>query len=574
MLYKYPIMHRIVFFGILFCISLTSFSQQNEIYNQFYMNPYLYNPAYAGVEGHSVLFLMYHNQWANIEGAPQLSHVTFHTPLKAGVGVGATAYNLSHSIINKSIGKVSASYLVTIDRKHYLRFGMSVGGGTQQLNFGELDDPTDVAFQGIVNQSSFLVADFGATYHFDHFNLGFSIPNLVSHDVFSENAFSTIRVKPLDNLLVKANYRGHINDDIAIEPHVLYRYNHYAPDQFEATVILHIYHLIWLGTTYRQSNNFIATFGTKIKERIGIGYAFDMGNTAISGLLGPTHEVHIGIHVGTRKEHAEHVSSFIKSHRLTPEERERKAALEREQQLKALQASRQTQVKQDDDLSIVGTKTTPDTLKTEEPKVEEPVVEEPKVEEPKVEKRVVEEPKVEEPKVEKPVVEEPKVEEPKIEERVVEEPKVEEPKVEERVVEEPKVEEPKIGEPVVEEPKVEEPKIEEPVVEEPKVEEPKIEGPKVSSTHTEVQRGNHMLELPVGNYLVIGAFKDFDEAEELSDRLFQRGYHEALVGYVSQNGAYHVIIYRSDSLEKAISQKNIIKNRTGMSNLKVLKVTE
>ncbi|MDH5609570.1 MAG: PorP/SprF family type IX secretion system membrane protein [Cyclobacteriaceae bacterium] len=567
-------MHRIVFFGILFCISLTSFSQQNEIYNQFYMNPYLYNPAYAGVEGHSVLFLMYHNQWANIEGAPQLSHVTFHTPLKAGVGVGATAYNLSHSIINKSIGKVSASYLVTIDRKHYLRFGMSVGGGTQQLNFGELDDPTDVAFQGIVNQSSFLVADFGATYHFDHFNLGFSIPNLVSHDVFSENAFSTIRVKPLDNLLVKANYRGHINDDIAIEPHVLYRYNHYAPDQFEATVILHIYHLIWLGTTYRQSNNFIATFGTKIKERIGIGYAFDMGNTAISGLLGPTHEVHIGIHVGTRKEHAEHVSSFIKSHRLTPEERERKAALEREQQLKALQASRQTQVKQDDDLSIVGTKTTPDTLKTEEPKVEEPVVEEPKVEEPKVEKRVVEEPKVEEPKVEKPVVEEPKVEEPKIEERVVEEPKVEEPKVEERVVEEPKVEEPKIGEPVVEEPKVEEPKIEEPVVEEPKVEEPKIEGPKVSSTHTEVQRGNHMLELPVGNYLVIGAFKDFDEAEELSDRLFQRGYHEALVGYVSQNGAYHVIIYRSDSLEKAISQKNIIKNRTGMSNLKVLKVTE
>ena len=189
--------------SLLFCLlSFSSFSQQNDVYNQFYMNPYLYNPAYAGVEGHTVLYFLYNQKWANIQDAPTISHVSFHTPLKGGIGIGLTGYNLTQGLINRSVGKFSASYLVTMDRKHHLRFGMSVGGGSQSLDFGELDDPADPAFIGIVDQSTFVFADFGATYHFGHFNFGFSLPNLIGYDVIGINEFADIKPpKPLDNLM-------------------------------------------------------------------------------------------------------------------------------------------------------------------------------------------------------------------------------------------------------------------------------------------------------------------------------------------------------------------------------------
>lgn len=69
------------------------------------MNPFQYNPAYAGVEGHTVLFAMYRQQWINVDGAPSISHLSFHTPLKGGIGIGATAFNEAEGLLNTVGGK-------------------------------------------------------------------------------------------------------------------------------------------------------------------------------------------------------------------------------------------------------------------------------------------------------------------------------------------------------------------------------------------------------------------------------------------------------------------------------------
>lgn len=305
-------------------------AQQSRVYSQFFMNPFIYNPAYAGVEGHSVFFGMYRKQWSNIDGAPALSHVSFHTPLKGGLGVGFTAYNDQEGLINSTAIKGSLSYLLAIDRKHYLRVGMSLGGGTKSINTDGFDSPADPAFASLSESATFSLANFGATYHFGHFNIGFALPNLVGYELVGTESFSRIEVDPLGEALFKANYRGHINDDIAFEPHLLYRYNQNLPNQFEAALITHLKHIVWVGASYRQDAGIIALFGTKIKEKIGIGFAYDIGNSNFNDILGPTFEIHIGYHLGTKKDHAEHVSSFIKSHRKSLEERQEEARKKQE----------------------------------------------------------------------------------------------------------------------------------------------------------------------------------------------------------------------------------------------------
>lgn len=314
----------------------STMAQEPRVFSQFFMNPFIYNPSYAGVEGHSVVFLMHRQQWTGIQGAPSISHISFHTPLPNGIGLGGALFNESMGLISNVGFKGAASYLINMDRTHYLRFGMSLGLGTTSINFGQLDDPTDPAFTSLVSDKMYAIGEFGATYHTGHFNFGFALPSLFSYDIASEIDFSPVRVTPLDRALLKVNYRGHITDDFAFEPHIIYRYSKNTADQLEAAAIIHIKHLVWTGASYRQNAGFIGLIGTKIKEAFGVGYAYELGKPSIANLTGSTHEIHIGYHIGSKKHHAEHVSSFIKSHRLTAEERAAKAEEERLKQLAAL----------------------------------------------------------------------------------------------------------------------------------------------------------------------------------------------------------------------------------------------
>ncbi|MDW3191627.1 MAG: PorP/SprF family type IX secretion system membrane protein [Cytophagales bacterium] len=620
-------------------------AQVNVVYNQFFMNPYLYNPAYAGVEGHTVIFALYRQQWMNFQNSPAISNVSFHTPLKGGIGIGATVFNETQGPLTTSWGKISSSYLITVDKEHYLRFGLSLGAGNNTLNFAELDAPTDPAFTNLVDNSTFLIGDFGATYHFGHFNAGFSIPNLVTYDVISPETNSPIRVSPLDNVLFKANYRGHLNDDLAIEPHLIYRYSSEGPDQYEGTVIFHIKHVTWAGASFRQDNNLVGLIGIKLKESFAIGYSFELGNSSIASTLGPTHELHVGYHLGSKKEHAEHVSSFIKSHRLSAEERAKKAELERERKLAALrksragqQPARTAQGEQEDEDSLGGllgtsteeNNTDPDPAPTETDPAPEVPSEQRTNQFGEREKQVTfertgadGEPQSVNAWVPADTPDEKWKLDPEAEhrERTAPDGTVEvaiellrtdaegntdkvvrwQPVEEATPVQETPVEDTPVVEAPTETPVDPTPQevVKEDIPEETPVEVentpvvvvvPQENTPPQDSTLTEdfrtpeelaqstepetVKRGSHILELPAGSYVIAGAFESFDGAEDVSDQLFERGFHEAKVGYVSARSYYYVVIFESDQESSARSERNRIRNLPDLDQVWVLTVSE
>ena len=90
----------------------------------------------------------------------------------------------------------------------------------------------------------------------------------------------------------------------------------------------------------------------------------------------------------------------------------------------------------------------------------------------------------------------------------------------------------------------------------------------------EVVKGNHLLELPEGVYLIAGVFEIYENANKFSDQLFLEGYHEALVGFVSEKGYYYVVIYRSDNLTQVKSKLLRENKKKDMDEIwiKILKV--
>ena len=547
---------KFLFFLLFLVASFAGLSQQPLVYNQFFMNPYVYNPAYAGVEGHSVLFLMYKNQYSNIDGAPRTYHANFHVPLKGGIAFGASAHNETHGVLNTISGKVTGGYLLSIDREHFIRFGLSIGAGNNSINVSEFDSPNDPAFTDIVNNSSFLVGDFGLTYHFDHFNVGFAMPSLFGYQVFTENSFSPITIKAHENVLFKMNYRGHISDNLAFEPHIIYRYNKVLPDQYEGTLIVHLAHIIWLGGTYRQDAGIIGLLGAKIKESFAVGVAYEVGNFNYTNQLGPSYEVHVGYHIGAKKDHAEHVSSFIKSHRLTAEERAEKAELERQRRLQALEDARNQQ-SQTDELTILQTPDetqTKQTQATTEP--EQPANTDPAATADNQTTQIANnqtEPQTQTDSQNQGTSQQ----NTQTNQQQLPDPRTQNPQ--DQVVQntnQPDPVEVERGDPQLTQ---------------------DFRTPTElakSDTHLEVRRGGHLLELPAGTYVVAGVFEHFENAEDFSDRLFSRGFHDVKVGYLTARGYYYVVIFQSNNLTPANTEKQRVRRMSGLSDVWVLKVNE
>lgn len=587
--------------GLFFLTSSSLIAQQPQVYNQFFMNPYMYNPAYAGVEGHAAFFLMYRDQWSNIETAPQISHASFHVPLQGGIGLGGAAFNIRQGLLSTSAVKASASYLINMDRTHFLRFGMSLGAGINSVNITQFDSPDDPAFNNFLDQSTFFIGDVGVAYHFGHFNVGISLPNLFSYNPVTQSETADVKFSPTDNMIFKMNYRGHINDDFAFEPHIIYRYSNVIPHQYEAVLIAHLYHIVWAGASYRQDAGIIGLAGAKIKEKFAVGFSYEIGNTDISSQLGPTMEINLGYHLGTKKHHAEHAHSFIKSHRLTAEERARKAELERQKQLAALQNSRPDAPADEDALGIAK----PAVLDEPETVAEIPTEQandwdhqEEHEELTRVNQFGEEERGI---RLEKPdaagannvvISWVPKADATNMQvasdghlerelpdgsrEVGVKYEKTNPDGSVENVIKWDKAINASQAQTIADNPGLTEEHHEEVAKGDPGLTKDFRTHEELgqSDDHAVVRRGTHLLELPPGNFVIAGAFSEFQHAEDYSDELFQDGFHDTIVGFSSARGYYYVVVYESGNITQVRAKRDEFRKLPKLSKAWVLQVKE
>ncbi|MEQ9426041.1 MAG: PorP/SprF family type IX secretion system membrane protein [Cyclobacteriaceae bacterium] len=530
-------MRRYLFLVVFVGLQFSAQAQEPRVYSQFFMNPFVYNPAYAGVDGHTVVYAMYRQQWLNLDNGPTLAHVNAHLPLSGGLGVGVYAFNDTQGgFISESGIKFSGSYLANFDRKHWLRFGMSLGLGSNQLDTDELDNPFDPAFTTLVDNNLFMLGDFGVTFHSGHFNFGVSIPNLFSYDVVTSEDFSSIRIKPLDNVFGKLNYSvGFLDDDFVWEPHLLYRYSKQNADQFEVASVIHVLHHIWFGASWRQDAGLNGLFGIKVKEALAIGYAFELGDSKIRSFTGTSHELHIGLHLGSKKDHAEHVSSFIKRHRKSAEDRQAEAESRQLARMDALKGNDDSPDPEQNSLLV------PSNNNQEEPAEEEPNEVSPQ---PTDQQNLT------------PVNEAPQ-------RRIAADGT---PEVGTKYIRENP--DGTTDEVIKWEPEATASPVTSPT---PDVTSP-VQTPTTTQPATTVKRGNHMLELPEGNHVIVGAFSQFDHAENYSDDLFQRGYHDVKVGFVTERGYYYVVVFQAGNIATARSRRDALRQNEEFGDAWVLTV--
>ena len=460
-------------YRFLFLITLIILAYSGKVVSQispsssmFFVNLYQINPSYAGLEGRPVFNLNHRQQWVGIDGAPVTTRFTFDMPIKYGVTVGAEIYSDERSILRTNSATFTVGYAVQFSPKNILRFGLSGGVGFRNIDFDQVENPSDPAIQDAIDNNVYLDGNFGMSFQSGYFLFGIALPNFFEPNLNNTASFKNGNFAPLDEILFNASYRFYFAlDDMFFEPSLIYRLNQVMPDQFEIAGIFYLRNLLWFGGSYRQEYGATAMLGLTIKKQFMIGYSYGIGSKSLPGIGASTHEIQLSFALGKRTQKSASSSdifvSYIDTDRVYADQR----------------------VKQQKETETIS-KVTPVT----------PIIVE----------------------IEEPVEEEEEVVQEQVRTSEHDDP---------RLV--------------------------------------MARGRKASNVTTirseTVYEGNNDFKLPRGNYIIVGEYKDENEARQYYDRLGNEGYR-AEYGYVSRKRLWMVYIYRSDS--KIGFRKKVIETRS------------
>lgn len=313
---------RKLFFAVIIAPTLSCpgvFAQNFPVYNSYYANPYLYNPAEAASE-FTYVFVNHRQQWMNIEGAPVLSTLNFNTMLDnshAAVGVKLSSYK--RGLLNTSDAMVTYGYGIGLSEKSRVYFAMSAGAITNSINVDGAD-AGDPAVANYLANNIQPAANFGLAFKSESgFNFGIALPQLFTPKFNSASSFENTAVSPMDNVIVSAYYRKRLSGKMTsrkkkgvnqkvktdesyapIEVYLMYKYAKAGNSQAEAILKLNLSQHVWLAGGYRQSYGMTASLGFSFGKFL-LAYSYEPGNQPEPAFSLGTHEVQLGLKLGSLK---------------------------------------------------------------------------------------------------------------------------------------------------------------------------------------------------------------------------------------------------------------------------------
>ena len=175
---------RRIFHIILFLLGFqTVLAQELPLNSQIFMNPYYYNPAYAGFEDRPAFYVYRRQQWTGIEGAPVTTGFNFHTIFNEKINFGVHIMSDKRSILNTTRALITFGYRASFDDYHYISFGLSGGVGFNSIDLDAID-PNDPAIIDALDNNLFLDGNAGFNYYNKGFNLGLSLPKIFKSKIF------------------------------------------------------------------------------------------------------------------------------------------------------------------------------------------------------------------------------------------------------------------------------------------------------------------------------------------------------------------------------------------------------
>ncbi len=313
----YRKIRSILLFFSFYCLCSLSHAQNYPVYNHFYVNPYLYNPAEAGHILRPVVSINHRQQWREIEGAPVLSTFSFHTPFnKSNALAGVNISTFKRGLLTTLDAQLTYGYSIPISEESSFRLGLSAGLISNAIDFSQVDNPDDPALTNFLNNNQQLAGKFGVKYQSNGLNIGVVLPRLFKPDFINTASFESHELNLFDEVVLMAYYKKRVDSYFKgkgrgkrrhtkkveaqyapLELHFLYRYSKIGNNQFEALAKLNLSQAFWLGASYRQSYGITGNVGFNLSD-FSLAYAYEPASKLVLGPINGSHEIQLSYRFG------------------------------------------------------------------------------------------------------------------------------------------------------------------------------------------------------------------------------------------------------------------------------------
>ncbi|MFM9839287.1 MAG: type IX secretion system membrane protein PorP/SprF [Cyclobacteriaceae bacterium] len=292
--------HLLTLLMIFGCLSLKA--QQDPLYSQYLNNPFILNPAYAGLTNNLNLSLSYRTQWAGFEGSPKTVNANAHISLadnKMGVGAMIISDQIGNSTVNEVFG--SYSYRINVTDDKVLSFGLQAGFANYQIDNSKVN-PFDKGDQLFISNNSETKPSFGfgAILKSEKFFVGLSVPRMLRTTLETQGLQSSLYTQ---HYYLMGSYLFFISERIRFKPSALAKLVSGAPASMDLNASLIIHENYQAGVLTRNFNTYGIFLQALIKDSFRLGYTFEVPTGSSVGSSFISHEITLGYRLNVLSFH-------------------------------------------------------------------------------------------------------------------------------------------------------------------------------------------------------------------------------------------------------------------------------
>lgn len=158
-------------------------------------------------------------------------------------------------------------------------------------------DPNDVSFNANERKTN-PTAGFGVGWYGDNFFTGFSIPSFFTYDEY-ENTSSVFDLSK-SVYLVTGGYLFTFSPHWRLQPSLMMSFKPGRQNYLDVNSTLIYNDLLWVGLSYRTTQEIVAMVGYQVNPQLRFAYSFDYTTGEIGNYNNGTHEISIQYAFGYR----------------------------------------------------------------------------------------------------------------------------------------------------------------------------------------------------------------------------------------------------------------------------------
>ena len=260
----------------------------------------IYNPAYTGVEGPS-LILNSRLQWIGIDQAPRTNYLLYHLAPKKNVLLGVSAINDRVFIENKTYLTLDYNYKLQIDQEKSVFLGIKAGGFYNNIDTNKIPrifneaNPLLSAVESYFNP----IIGVGFTMIAPNFFVGLGTPNLFNSKRFKQTGELEPSAQDLTLYHLTGGLKLTLNSKLSLNPSIIYRSIYDSPNFISGNISFSYDEKFSIGTGGSNNDNLSVFFSSISKNGFQWGYGYEFLNgSAVEAIKSPTHEIFLKINLG------------------------------------------------------------------------------------------------------------------------------------------------------------------------------------------------------------------------------------------------------------------------------------